>query len=81
MWLHMKKVWKTVKIPEIIVRAFLTFLAALLTFGGPTYLMYVLESFGVPYLLYILLGLASFTAGVILFIHLFGKEAKSEVST
>ena len=43
--------------------------------------MYVLEKLGVPYLLYILLGLASFTAGVILLMHLFGKETSSEVST
>ena len=77
----MKKVWKGVKIPKRTVRAILIFLAALLTFGGPTYLMYVLESLGVPHLLYILLGLASFTAGVILFMHLIREEPKSETST
>jgi hypothetical protein len=70
----MEKLKKSLRISERTAKAILTFLAALLTFGGPTYLMYVLESFGVPYLLYILLGLASFTAGVILFVHLFGKE-------
>ena len=52
----------------------LTLVAALLTFGGPTYLMYVLESLGVPQLLYLLLGLAFFAAGVILFLHLFREE-------
>ncbi len=76
MWLPMKKLWKGVKIPERIMRALLIFLAALLTFGGPTYLMYLLERLGVPYLLYILLGLASFTVGVLLFMHLFREEPK-----
>jgi len=76
----MKKAWDSVKTPRGMVRAFLTFLAALLTFGGPTYMMYVLESLGVPQLLYLLLGLAFFTAGVILFVHLFRKEAGSQAS-
>jgi len=70
----MEKLKKSLKISGRTAKAILTFLAALLTFGGPTYLMYVLEKLGVPYLLYILLGLASFTAGVILLIRLFGKE-------
>lgn len=43
-------------------------------------MMYILERLGVPHLLYILLGLASFTAGVVLFMYLFGKEAGSEGS-
>ena len=43
-------------------------------------MMYVLESLGVPHLLYLLLGLAFFTAGVILFVHLFRKEAGSQAS-
>jgi len=76
----MKKLRKGVKISERTVRAFLIFLAGLLTFGGPTYLMYILQGLGIPYLLYILLGLASFTAGVILFVHLFKEEQKSEAS-
>lgn len=70
----MKKIWRKIEIPERIAKAVLTSIAALLTFGGPTYLMYVLEKLGVPHLLYLLLGLASFTAGVILFIHVLGKE-------
>jgi hypothetical protein len=73
----MEKLRKSLKLSERTAKALLIFLAALLTFGGPTYLMYVLESLGVPHLLYLLLGIAFFTAGVGLFIHLFGKEAKS----
>jgi hypothetical protein len=81
MWLHMKRVGKIVKLPEKTVRAILIFLAGLLTFAGPTYMMYVFQRLGVPSLLYVLLGLASFTAGVILFLHLFRREPKPEVST
>lgn len=81
MWLHMKRILKTFKIPERMFRAFLIVIAGLLTFAGPTYMMYILERFGVPYFLYILIGLASFTAGVILFLHLFRKEQKSGTPT
>jgi len=77
----LKKGWKRVRVPERIVRALLIFLAALLTFGGPTYLMHLLESLGIPHLLYILLGLALFTAGVIIFMRLFGKEGGSGTSS
>jgi hypothetical protein len=38
--------------------------------------MYILESLGVPYLLYLLLGLASFTAGVILLMQLLKEKPK-----
>ena len=76
----MKKVGDRLKIPRRMVRAFLIFLAALLTFGGPTYMAYVLESLGVPRLQYLFLGLAFFMAGVILFVHLLGKKAGSKPS-
>ncbi|UCC33095.1 MAG: hypothetical protein JSW53_04745 [Candidatus Bathyarchaeota archaeon] len=77
----MKKIGRRVKIPQRVVTAFLTFLAALLTFGGPTYIMYTLESLGVPYLLYLLLGLAFFAAGVILFMYLFKEKTGSKKSS
>lgn len=73
----MEKLRKSLRLSERMAKALLTFLAALLTFGGPTYLMYVVESLGVPHLLYLLLGLAFFTAGVGLSMHLFGKDGKS----
>jgi hypothetical protein len=73
----MEKLRKSLRLSERTAKALLTFLAALLIFGGPTYFMYILESLGVPHLLYLLLGLAFFTAGVGLLMHLFGKEGKS----
>lgn len=66
---------------ERFVRAMLTFLAALLTFGGPTYMLYILEKLAFPRLIWILLGLASFTVGIILFAHLLKGEEKVEAST
>ncbi len=73
----MAKLRDGLKISKRTTKAILTFLAALLTFGGPTYMMYILEKLDVPHLLYLLLGLASFTAGVILFTHLIGEKAES----
>jgi len=58
------------------VRALLMLLAAFLTFGGPTYLFYILEKLDVPHLLSLLIGLASFTAGVIIFVRLLKGERK-----
>ena len=55
--------------------------AALLTFGGPTYLPFVLERLDVPRILSLLLGLTAFAVGVILFAHLLKEERKIEAST
>jgi pilus assembly protein TadC len=77
----MAKLRNGLKISKRTTKAILTLLAALLTFGGPTYMMYILEKLDVPHPLYLLLGLASFTAGVILFTHLIGEEAESQAST
>jgi len=66
----MKKVQKGWRIPQRFVKIVLTILAVLLIFGGPTYLMYILQRLGIPSLLFTLMGLASFTGGVILFMHL-----------
>ena len=58
------------------VRALLMLLAALLTFGGPTYLLYILEKLDVPRFLSLPIGLASFTVGLILFVYLLKGERK-----
>lgn len=58
------------------VRALTMLLAAFLTFVGPTYLLYILQRLAVPGLLLILLGLASFTVGIILFANLLKGERK-----
>jgi len=59
----------------------LTLLAAFLTFGGPTYLIYFLKRFAIPYSFLVLLGLASLTAGIILFMHLFTREEETRASS
>ena len=58
------------------VRALLMLLAAFLTFGGPTYLIYILEKMDAPHLLSLPIGLASFTVGIILFVYLLKGERK-----
>jgi uncharacterized membrane protein YbhN (UPF0104 family) len=65
----MKKVRKPQWIPERFVKMILTILAVLLIFGGPTYLLYVLQRLGIPSALFTIIGLAAFTAGVILFMY------------
>jgi len=66
---------------ERFVRAVLMLLAAVLTFGGPTYLPYILEELAFPHLLSLLLGLASFAIGIILFVYLLKGEEKVRAST
>lgn len=63
------------------IKAMLTLLAALLMFGGPTYLMFIFQRLAVPYPLLVLFGLASFTVGVILFTDLIKGEGETEAST
>ena len=63
------------------VRVVLTLLAASLTFGGPTYLLYILEELALPRLILLLLGLASFMMGIILFAYLLKGEGKVGAST
>jgi len=58
---------------------FLIVLAAFLMFGGPTYLVYAVRPLPLPYSLLVLLGLASFAVGVILFLRQLGKESKTEL--
>lgn len=56
------------------MRAFLILLSVALMFMGPTYFLYVLQRFDVPYLLLVLLSLAAFAFGAILFASVFSKE-------
>jgi len=63
------------------VRALTMLVAAFLTFAGPTYLLFILERLAIPGLLLILLGLASFTVGIVLFANLLKGERKVEAST
>jgi uncharacterized membrane protein YagU involved in acid resistance len=55
-------------------RAFLMLLAAFLVFGGPTYLIYVLQQVITLYPLVLLLGIASFIAGLLLFTRLIKEK-------
>ncbi len=61
-------------------KALLRLLAVFLIFGGPTYLLYVLDKLEVPRLLVLLVGLAAFTAGVFLFVYLSEEEGKGASS-
>ena len=72
----MKKARKGWGIPERFVKTALTIFAVLLIFGGPTYLMYILQRLGIPPVLFTIVGLAAFTAGIMLFMHLAKKEEK-----
>jgi len=66
----MRKVRKPQWISERFVKMVLTIFAVLLIFGGPTYLMYILQRLGIPPVLFTIVGLAAFTAGIMLFMHL-----------
>ncbi len=70
---------KTVK--ERFVQVVLILIAASLTFGGPTYLLHFLRRFALPSPLLILLGLAFFTVGIILFLYLLKGEEKLDAFT
>lgn len=59
-----------------VLRAALIFLAAFLIFGGPTYLIYVLQNFGLPYPVLVFGGLIAFVVGVLLLLRLIGKSTK-----
>jgi cytochrome c biogenesis protein CcdA len=78
MGLHMAKKKEKKASAKIIekawVKAFLMILSVALMFMGPTYFMYILNRFHIPYLILVLLGLASFAFGAILFASVFSKE-------
>jgi hypothetical protein len=52
----------------------LVILSAFLIFGGPTYLLLVLNSLEISYPVLVFLGLTSFITGVILFTRYIHKE-------
>lgn len=56
------------------IKAALTLIAAFLVFGGPTYLLFFLQTLNLPYLLLVLVGLFSFVVGVILFTRLIEEK-------
>ena len=61
-------------------KALLRLFAVFLVFGGPTYLLYILDKLEVPRLLVLLVGVAAFAAGIVLFVYLSEDEGK-EAST
>jgi hypothetical protein len=56
------------------IRSIVTVFSVLLMLGGPTFFIYILQRLGVPYPLLILIGLGSFTIGIILFMGLAKEE-------
>ena len=58
-------------------RAILILIAAILTFGGPTYILMILQRLDVPQPLLALFGLASLTIGII-FLAKFVKEEEGK---
>jgi len=57
-----------------IPRVLSTILAAILTFVGPTYLIYALQKLGIAYPTPVIIGLACFAAGVAITIYLSRTE-------
>jgi len=58
------------------IKVTLMLIAALLVFGGPTYLISVLQTLDIPYILVVLLGFFSFAVGLILLIRLIKEEER-----
>jgi hypothetical protein len=61
-------------------KALLRLFAVFLIFGGPTYLLYILDQLEIPRLGILLVGLAAFTLGIILFVYLSKEEGKEASS-
>ena len=57
-------------------KAFLRLFAVLLIFGGPTYLLYILDKLNIPRLIILVVGLAALIAGIILYAYLSEGEEK-----
>ena len=66
---------------ESFAKALLRLFAVFLVFGGPTYLLYILDRLEIPRLLVLLVGLAAFAAGIILFVYSSKEEGKVEASS
>jgi hypothetical protein len=58
-------------------KALLRLFAVFLIFGGPTYLLYILDKLEISRLLILVAGLAAFAAGIILFVYLSEEEAST----
>ena len=56
------------------IRVFLIIFSAFLMFGGPTYLLWVLQLLETPHVLNLLIGLSSFALGVVLFFRFIREE-------
>jgi hypothetical protein len=59
------------------MRGLLVFFAALLTFGGPTYLMVFLNEASIPRFVILAAGLISLAIGLFLFTNLLNEEQQS----
>jgi len=55
-------------------KVLVTLASVFLMFGGPTYLIYALQTVKVPYSFAVLAGLASFIAGIVIFLRFVSKE-------
>ncbi|MDH5420114.1 MAG: hypothetical protein OEY39_04690 [Candidatus Bathyarchaeota archaeon] len=66
---------------ESFAKALLRLFSVFLIFGGPTYLLYILDKLEVPRLLVLLVGLAAFAAGIILFMYSSKEEGKVKASS
>ncbi len=62
-------------------KALLMLFAAFLIFGGPTYLIYILDKLDLPRLVILPIGLVAFVAGLILFTYLSKEDTKTETSS
>lgn len=56
------------------VKIILAIISAGLMFGGPTYFLYIFQRLNVPYLILVLISLACFAFGLVLFVSIFPKE-------
>ena len=59
------------------MRGLMIFFAALLTFGGPTFMMLILNEANLPRLLILVAGIISLAAGLVLFTYILKEEKKS----
>ena len=59
------------------MRGMIIFFAAILTFGGPTYLMFILNEVELPRLLILGAGLVSLILGLALFTYILKDTEKS----
>jgi hypothetical protein len=56
------------------MRGILIFFAALLTFGGPTYLIFILNEVNLPRFLILTIGIISLVIGLVLFTYILKSE-------